>query len=101
MKSNAKQSQGPFKPTRLVSPVLNLRESLERLAADLLGRRIRRHQFRKFRLQIDQFFVKPVVFAIGDGWRGFLVIAAIVLLDLLSELCDSLRRLSLVFGHNP
>ena len=83
------------------NPVLNLGERLKRLATHALSRGIRRDQFRKFRFQIDQFFVKPIVFAIANRWRGFFVVATVVLLNLVSELSDSLRRLRLVFGHEP
>jgi hypothetical protein len=79
--------------------MLDLGEYLKRFAADALSGRIRRYQVGKFRFQIDKLFVKPVVCAIADRRRSFFVITSIVLPNLVSELCDSLRRLSLVFGH--
>ena len=81
--------------------MLNLRESLERFAADALGWRIGRDEVGKFRFKIDQLLVKPVIFAVADGWRGFLVITPVVFADHPPQLGDSLCRLSLVFGHEP
>ena len=64
-------------------------EAGDGLAADALGGRIGREQFGIRFFEIPQLAKKRVVFRIGNGGRGFLVIAAIVLLDFGAELGDA------------
>src|SRR5438128_12518145 len=65
--------------------MLNLRECWQRFAPNPLSRRIRCGQIRELALKIDQFAIQPVVLAIGNSWRPFLVITAIVLGNFLPQ----------------
>ena len=68
----------------------DLREFLQRRAADALGGRIGREQLRVRGFQVGQFAVERVVFLVGDRRGGLLVITAVVLGDLGAERFDAL-----------
>jgi hypothetical protein len=76
--------------------MLDLCECLERFSAYVLRRRIWRNEIRELRFKIDKFPVEPVVFAVADDGRGFLVIEPVVLLDLLPQFPNTLCSLLLV-----
>src|SRR2546423_15492181 len=75
--------------------MLDLRESLQRLSTDTLCRRIWSNELGELRFEIDEFFVKPVVFAIANDWCSFLVIKPVVLADFLAQLRNPFHRLFL------
>ena len=77
----------------------HLLKRFKRFSADTLSGRIRRDQIGKLRLQIDEFLVEAVVFAVADDWRSFFVVEPVVLADFVSQLLDSLCRLRFVLGH--
>src|SRR5437879_13291733 len=77
----------------------DLLEGLERFSAHTLSGGVRRNKIRELRLQSDQFLVKPVVLAIANYRRSFVVIEAVVLPDLVSQLLETLCSLRFVFGH--
>ena len=79
--------------------MLDLSESFQWLAAHTLSRRIGGNEIGELRLQIDQLLVQAVVFAVADYRRGFLVIEAVVLANLVPQLCGTLRGLLFVRGH--
>src|SRR6266487_4555620 len=77
----------------------NLFECFERCSAHTLSGGIQRNKIRESRLQSDQFLVKPVVLAIADYRRGFVIIETVVLPDLVSQLLETLCSLRFVFSH--
>src|ERR1700733_4176767 len=77
----------------------DLIEALQWLAADMLCRRVRRRQIRKFLLQIAQFTQEAVELPITYDWRGLSVITAVVFFDRKPELLDSGARSGFGFGH--
>src|SRR5437867_9702929 len=79
--------------------VLDLRERFERFSTNALGGRIWRDEIWELRLQIDQLLVEPVVFAVADYRRGFLVVEPVVFADFFPQLLDTLRGLRLVVSH--
>ena len=58
---------------------------------------MRGDELRKLRLEIDQFFIKPIVFPIADGGRRFFVVAAVMLSDVAPQRFDPRARFR--FGH--
>src|SRR4029077_5636820 len=77
----------------------DLLEGLERCSAHTLSGRTQRNKIGELRLQSDQFLVKPVVLAIANYRRSFVVIEAVVLPDFVSQLLETLCSLRFVFGH--
>ena len=77
----------------------DLGKGLDRLAAHALCRRIARDELRKLRLKINKFPIEPVVFAVADYRRGFLVIEPVVLFDFAAQLGDSFCRLRFFPTH--
>ena len=77
--------------------MVDLRERLERFAADALCRLIGRDELRKLCLKIDKLPVEPVIFAVADCWRRFFIITAVVLADLRAQFLDALG--SCLFVH--
>src|SRR4029434_2701409 len=80
--------------------MLNLCECLERFSAHPLRRRIRRNEIRELRFKIDKFPVEPVVFAVADNGRGFLVAQVVGLWNLFSQLTDALCSFLLLHCHS-
>src|SRR5262249_1261876 len=77
----------------------NLGERFQRLSAHVLRRRIWSNEVWELRFKIDKLAVQPVVLAVADYRCGLLVIEAIVLPDVLLQLCDALCRLLLIKRH--
>jgi hypothetical protein len=59
----------------------DLGEFGEGFFADVLGGGIGGAKLRVLGFEIDEFAIKGVVFLVGDGGSGFLVITAVMLLD--------------------
>ena len=80
----------------------DLLEGLERCSAHTLSGGVQRNKIRELRLQSDQFLVKPVVLAIANYRRSFVVIEAVVLPNLVSQLLETLCSLasSLAMKHD-
>jgi len=70
----------------------------ERFAADAPRGRLFASEPRKLYLEIEQLAVKLVIFPIANGGSRFLIVAAIVLLDLAPERLD-LGTHVVVFCH--
>ena len=70
--------------------MLDLGESLERLTTHAPRGRVGGDETGEARFKVDKPRVELIVLAVADGWRRFLVIAAIVLLDFTAQLGDSL-----------
>ena len=77
----------------------DLLESLKRRPAHTLSGGVQCNKIRELRLQSDQFLVKPVVLAIANYRRSFVVIEAVVLPNIVSQLLETLCGLRFVFGH--
>src|SRR4029077_4440896 len=77
----------------------NLLERFKRFSADSLSGRIRRNQIGKLRLEIDEFFVEAVVFAVANDRRSLFVVEPVVLANFLSQLLHLLCRQCFVLGH--
>jgi len=78
----------------------DLLERLQRFSANTLSGGVRPDKIRELRLEIDEFLVKPVVFAIADYRRSFVVVETVVPADLMSKLLDTLCGLLLVDCHS-
>ena len=63
----------------------DLFKCFQRFSADALRGRIWRDKIGKLRFEIDEFLVKPVVFAIANDRRSFLVVKPVVFPDFVPE----------------
>jgi hypothetical protein len=77
----------------------DLCKCLERLAANVAGRRIGRNERRKSCLQIEQLAIDLIVFTVGDRGRRLFVIAAIMFFNFPPQARDAFRRRGFRFGH--
>ena len=77
----------------------HLFERFERLSTDTLSGRLGRDEIGKLRLEIDEFFIEAVVFAVANDWRSFFIIEPVMLADFVSQLLHSICRPRFVFRH--
>ena len=73
-------------------------EFLLQVASDVLGRRIRRNQFRVFSLEGLELFEKHVKFIVAEGRGIIYIIPSVCLIEYASELVNP--DICLYFIHN-